>query len=255
VPGQGEVLVRVEASASAAPTSTGRGGRDRPEPDHAAGRTLHDGGTDRGRPSRRHRTRHPVRRLRAVPRRPPEPLPRDPVLGQATTTARCASGWRGRALPLPAPEGLTAADGAMLEPLGVAIHTWTSLTSAGTSVGVFGAGPIGLFCLQVAKAAGRRAWSPPTGQPPHRLAGGARPRGGGVRGRGRAGGEGHPGGGGRPRPRRGDRGGRVQAAVDAAAEAVRPGGASCWPHPLRRAHELQGVDRAPQGLTLVMVGG
>jgi L-iditol 2-dehydrogenase len=53
------------------------------------------------------------------------------------------------------PEGLTATDGAMLEPLGVAIHTVDlAHVRPGASVGVFGAGPIGLFCLQVARAAG-----------------------------------------------------------------------------------------------------
>jgi len=55
----------------------------------------------------------------------------------------------------PLPEGLTAADGAMLEPLGVAIHAVDlAHVRPGASVGVFGAGPIGLLCLQVAKAAG-----------------------------------------------------------------------------------------------------
>jgi L-iditol 2-dehydrogenase len=53
------------------------------------------------------------------------------------------------------PDGLTAVDGAMLEPLGVAIHTVDlAHVQSGASVGVFGSGPIGLFCLQVAKAAG-----------------------------------------------------------------------------------------------------
>jgi L-iditol 2-dehydrogenase len=53
------------------------------------------------------------------------------------------------------PEAFTAIDGAMLEPLGVAIHTVDlGHVRPGASVGVFGAGPIGLFCLQVAKAAG-----------------------------------------------------------------------------------------------------
>jgi L-iditol 2-dehydrogenase len=53
------------------------------------------------------------------------------------------------------PEGFTAIDGALLEPLGVAIHTVDlAHVRPGSSVGVFGAGPIGLFCLQVARAAG-----------------------------------------------------------------------------------------------------
>jgi L-iditol 2-dehydrogenase len=55
----------------------------------------------------------------------------------------------------PLPEGFTAADGAMLEPLGVALHTLDlAHLRTGASVGVFGCGPIGLFALQVAKLAG-----------------------------------------------------------------------------------------------------
>ena len=55
----------------------------------------------------------------------------------------------------PLQEGLTAADGAMLEPLGVAIHAVDiAHLRVGTSVGVFGCGPIGLFLVQVARAAG-----------------------------------------------------------------------------------------------------
>jgi L-iditol 2-dehydrogenase len=55
----------------------------------------------------------------------------------------------------PLPDGFTAVDGAMLEPLGVAIHTVDlAHVRPGLSVGVFGCGPIGLLCLQVAKAAG-----------------------------------------------------------------------------------------------------
>jgi L-iditol 2-dehydrogenase len=62
--------------------------------------------------------------------------------------------WPGQNL-FALPEGLTAIDGAMLEPLGVAIHTVDlAHVRPGSSVGVFGAGPIGLLCLQVARAAG-----------------------------------------------------------------------------------------------------
>jgi len=69
--------------------------------------------------------------------------------------------WPERNL-FPLPGGFTAADGAMLEPLGVAIHTVDlAHVRPGLSVGVFGAGPIGLFCLQVARAAGRRGSWPP----------------------------------------------------------------------------------------------
>jgi L-iditol 2-dehydrogenase len=56
---------------------------------------------------------------------------------------------------VPVPEGFSAADAAMLEPLGVAIHAVDlAHVRTGDAVGVFGCGPIGLFCLQVARAAG-----------------------------------------------------------------------------------------------------
>jgi len=71
----------------------------------------------------------------------------------------------------PLPDGFTATDGAMLEPLGVAIHTLDlAHVRPGSSVGVFGAGPIGLFCLQVAKAAGAaRLVATDLASRPHRL--------------------------------------------------------------------------------------
>ena len=71
----------------------------------------------------------------------------------------------------PLPDGLTAVDGAMLEPLGVAIHTVDlAHVRPGSSVGVFGSGPIGLFCLQVAKAAGAaRLVATDLASRPHRL--------------------------------------------------------------------------------------
>jgi L-iditol 2-dehydrogenase len=53
------------------------------------------------------------------------------------------------------PAGLTTTDGAILEPLGVAIHAVDlAHLRVGASVGVFGCGPIGLLLLQVARAAG-----------------------------------------------------------------------------------------------------
>lgn len=53
------------------------------------------------------------------------------------------------------PSGFTPADGAMLEPLGVAIHSVDlGKVRPGMSVGVFGSGPIGLLTLQVARVAG-----------------------------------------------------------------------------------------------------
>jgi L-iditol 2-dehydrogenase len=55
----------------------------------------------------------------------------------------------------PLPEALSDADGVMLEPLGVAIHSVDlAHLKPGTSVGIFGCGPIGLLVLQVARIAG-----------------------------------------------------------------------------------------------------
>jgi L-iditol 2-dehydrogenase len=53
------------------------------------------------------------------------------------------------------PDRIDEVDGAMLEPLGVAIHTVDlAHMQPGMHVGVFGCGPIGLLTLQVARAAG-----------------------------------------------------------------------------------------------------
>lgn len=55
----------------------------------------------------------------------------------------------------PLPDSLTDADGAMLEPLGVALYAVDlGQVKPGMTVGVFGCGPIGLLILQVARAAG-----------------------------------------------------------------------------------------------------
>jgi L-iditol 2-dehydrogenase len=55
----------------------------------------------------------------------------------------------------PLPDSFTYADGAMLEPLGVAIHAVDlGKLKAGMTVGVFGCGPIGLLIIQVARAMG-----------------------------------------------------------------------------------------------------
>lgn len=64
--------------------------------------------------------------------------------------------WPSRLLhPLPAE--LTDVEGAMLEPLGVAIHTVDlAKLSPGNRVGIFGCGPIGLLIQQVARARGAR---------------------------------------------------------------------------------------------------
>lgn len=62
--------------------------------------------------------------------------------------------WKSRCL-FPLPDTLSDADGAMLEPLGVAIHALDlGKLRAGMRVGVFGCGPIGLLLLQVARSAG-----------------------------------------------------------------------------------------------------
>lgn len=53
------------------------------------------------------------------------------------------------------PDGLDDADGAMLEPLGVALHALDLChVGVGDVVGVFGCGPIGLLLLQLVRAAG-----------------------------------------------------------------------------------------------------
>lgn len=55
----------------------------------------------------------------------------------------------------PLPAGLTAADGAMLEPLGVALHAVDlGHVHLGSTVAVVGCGPIGLLLVQLARRAG-----------------------------------------------------------------------------------------------------
>ncbi len=55
----------------------------------------------------------------------------------------------------PLPDSISDADGAMLEPLGIAIHTVDlGKLKAGMTVGVFGCGPIGLLIIQMAKLSG-----------------------------------------------------------------------------------------------------
>ena len=62
--------------------------------------------------------------------------------------------WNEKSL-VPIPDSLSCADGAMLEPLGVAIHTIDlGNLKAGMTVGVFGCGPIGLLIIQMAKLSG-----------------------------------------------------------------------------------------------------
>jgi L-iditol 2-dehydrogenase len=74
--------------------------------------------------------------------------------GQDDGGLRECLAWPERCL-VPLPDTLSAAAGAMLEPLGVAIHAVDlGHVRAGASVGIFGCGPIGLLVLQAARAAG-----------------------------------------------------------------------------------------------------
>lgn len=67
---------------------------------------------------------------------------------------REAIAWPDKCL-VPLPESLTEADGAMLEPLGVALHAADlGKLRAGARVGIFGCGPIGLLVLQLARVSG-----------------------------------------------------------------------------------------------------
>ncbi len=78
--------------------------------------------------------------------------------------------WPERAL-FALPDALSDADGAMLEPLGVALHAVDlAHVRAGASVGVFGCGPIGLLALQAARLAGAgRLFATERQERPHRL--------------------------------------------------------------------------------------
>ncbi len=74
----------------------------------------------------------------------------------------------------PLPDGLTDADGAMLEPLGVAIHAADlGHLRLGGSALVAGCGPIGLLLIQVLRAAGT-AWVGAFDPLPHRRQAAAR---------------------------------------------------------------------------------
>jgi L-iditol 2-dehydrogenase len=62
--------------------------------------------------------------------------------------------WNEKSL-FPIPDSISADDGAMLEPLGIAIHAVDlGKIKAGMTVGVFGCGPIGLLIIQMAKVTG-----------------------------------------------------------------------------------------------------
>ena len=78
--------------------------------------------------------------------------------------------WPERCL-FPLPDSLSAVDGVMLEPLGVALHAVDlAHLRPGMTVGVFGCGPIGLLALQVARLAGAtRLIATDLPSRPHRL--------------------------------------------------------------------------------------
>lgn len=64
--------------------------------------------------------------------------------------------WPEKALHI-LPSNIAAEEGAMLEPLGIAIHALRlGKVFPGMDVGVFGAGPIGLLTIQLAKLAGAK---------------------------------------------------------------------------------------------------
>ncbi|CAK9786460.1 sorbitol dehydrogenase [Cutaneotrichosporon oleaginosum] len=56
----------------------------------------------------------------------------------------------------PIPDSVSDEDGAMMEPLSVAVHSVSKLAKckSGDNVVIFGAGPVGLLCMAVAKALG-----------------------------------------------------------------------------------------------------
>ena len=65
--------------------------------------------------------------------------------------------WDERNL-FPIPDAVTYSDAAMLEPLGVAIHSVDlAHLQVGMRVGVFGCGPIGFLIIQLARLAGANA--------------------------------------------------------------------------------------------------
>jgi L-iditol 2-dehydrogenase len=78
--------------------------------------------------------------------------------------------WPERCL-VPLPPGLTEADGALLEPLGVALHAVDlAHVRPGDRVGVFGCGPIGLLIVQLARLSGAgQVVATDVGERPHRL--------------------------------------------------------------------------------------
>jgi L-iditol 2-dehydrogenase len=162
--------------------------------------------------------------------------------------------WPERCL-IPLPDSLSDADGAMLEPLGVALHAVDlAHLRPGARVGVFGCGPIGLLVLQAARLQGvSRLFATDLGERPHRLEA-ARRLGAVV----------FPAEGGREaraiRDALGDRGldaaieaAGENAAVDAAIEAVRPGARVVLAGiPAEERTSFKAATARRKGLTLVL---
>ncbi len=74
--------------------------------------------------------------------------------GKTDGALRECMAWNEKSI-FPIPDSLSFDDAAMLEPLGVAIHTVDlGKLKAGMTVGVFGCGPIGLLIIQMAKLSG-----------------------------------------------------------------------------------------------------
>jgi L-iditol 2-dehydrogenase len=74
--------------------------------------------------------------------------------GKQDGALRECMNWNAKSI-FPIPDSLSFDDAAMLEPLGVAIHTVDlGKLKTGMTVGVFGCGPIGLLIIQVAKLSG-----------------------------------------------------------------------------------------------------
>jgi L-iditol 2-dehydrogenase len=89
--------------------------------------------------------------------------------GATDGTLREFVAWPARCL-VPVPDSLNAADVAMLEPLGVALHAVRlAEIRPGSRVGVFGCGPIGQFLVQLARISGATTIVA-TEVLPHRLA-------------------------------------------------------------------------------------
>jgi L-iditol 2-dehydrogenase len=77
--------------------------------------------------------------------------------------------WPERCL-FPLPDTMSSADGALLEPLGVALHAVDlAHIRAGHLVGVFGCGPLGLLVVQVARLCGAQVVATDLADRPHRL--------------------------------------------------------------------------------------